>query len=66
MLGPVLEDARVPKCGHNLKFDAGVLRRYGVRLGGAICDTMLASTLLAPERPSHKLEDLALTCSATG
>lgn len=60
VLGPVLEDARVPKCGHNLKFDAGVLRRYGVRLGGAICDTMLASTLLAPERPSHKLEDLAL------
>lgn len=33
-LRPVLEDPTRPKCGHNLKFDALVLRRAGVRLAG--------------------------------
>src|SRR5262249_8881108 len=33
-LRPVLEDPKRAKCGHNLKFDAGVLLKYGVRLRG--------------------------------
>ena len=48
ILRPVLEDPAVPKCGHNVKFDAGVLLRCGVRLQGVCFDTMLASTLTDP------------------
>lgn len=59
-LRPLLEDPTLHKCGHNLKFDAGVLRRQGVRLRGVVFDSMLASQLLDPSR-SGKLEDLALS-----
>jgi DNA polymerase I len=58
VLGPVLEDAAIPKCGHNLKFDARVLLRCGVRLRGAAFDSMLAEALLQPELGSFKLDDL--------
>lgn len=33
-LRPILEDPSKPKCGHNLKFDALVLRKAGIRLAG--------------------------------
>lgn len=59
-LGPVLEDASVPKCGHNLKFDALALLRAGVRLRGIVFDSMLASVLIDPKQSSHKLDHLAL------
>ncbi len=61
ILRPLLEDQKIPKLGHNLKFDYGVLRCQGedaVRLAGPLLDTMVASYLLAPERRSHKLDDL--------
>jgi DNA polymerase-1 len=59
-LKPILEDPAIPKCGHNLKFDAGVLLRAGVRLRGVIFDSMLASILIDPAQPAHKLDALAL------
>jgi DNA polymerase-1 len=59
ILGPLLADPAVPKCGHNLKFDAAVLRREGVKLRGVVCDTMLAGVLLDPAQASAKLEHLA-------
>jgi DNA polymerase-1 len=59
-LGPVLEDPAVPKCGHNLKFDALALLRAGVRLKGVAFDSMLASALIDPAQSSHKLDHLAL------
>ncbi|MDQ3700926.1 MAG: DNA polymerase I [Chloroflexota bacterium] len=58
-LRPVLENPNVAKCGHNLKFDAGVLFREGVSLRGVVFDSMLASMLLDPAQPSHKLDHLA-------
>src|SRR3984957_9533780 len=45
-LGPLLEDASILKEGHDLKFDAIVLARHGITLGGLELDTMLASYLL--------------------
>jgi DNA polymerase I len=33
-LRPILEDPSKPKCGHNLKFDALVLRKAGIRVAG--------------------------------
>ncbi len=59
-LKPLLEDASLPKCGHNLKFDALVLLREGIHLRGVVFDTMLASILLDPAQSSHKLDNLAL------
>jgi DNA polymerase-1 len=71
ILRPLLEDPRLPKVGHNLKFDYSILKCQGIALAGPLCDTMLASYLVDPNRRSHKLDDLArellqvkLTCFA--
>jgi DNA polymerase-1 len=60
VLGPVLEDASIPKSGHDLKFDAIMLARHGVTLQGLGTDTMLTSYLIDATRSEHRLEDLAL------
>ena len=59
-LKPILENPALPKCGHNLKFDAGILIRNGVKLQGAVFDTLLASQLVDARTPSHNLDTLAL------
>lgn len=59
-LKPILEDPGLPKCGHNLKFDTAILLRNGVKLQGAVFDTLLASQLVDSRTPSHNLETLAL------
>jgi DNA polymerase-1 len=59
LLKPLLEDEAVPKCGHNLKFDARALLQAGVKLRGVVFDSMLASALIDPTEPSHTLEHLA-------
>ncbi|MBU0479520.1 MAG: DNA polymerase I [Proteobacteria bacterium] len=58
ILRPLLEDLRLPKICHNLKFDYGVLATHGVTMKGPLYDTMIASYLLDPSRRSHKLDDL--------
>ncbi len=60
VLRAVLEDPAVEKVGHDLKFDAVVLARHGVRLEGLGLDTMLASYLLDATRSNHPLEGTAL------
>lgn len=62
-LRPFLENQKLPKIGHNLKFDYSVLasRKNGrIQLAGPLWDTMIASYLLNPSRRSHKLDDLCL------
>ncbi len=59
-LKPILEDPARPKCGHNLKFDASILIRNGVKLQGVVFDTLLASQLVDARTPSHNLDTLAL------
>ena len=59
-LKPVLENPDLPKCGHNLKFDASILIRNGIKLQGAVFDTLLASQLVDSRTPSHNLDTLAL------
>src|SRR5437879_2789437 len=58
-LRELLADARVPKAGHNIKYDWLVLRRAGVELAGVSYDSMLASFVLDPGRRSHALDELA-------
>ena len=60
LLGPLLGDPRVRKCGHDLKADAIVLALADAPLAGVDVDTMIASYLLDATRSTHQLEDLAL------
>ena len=57
-LQPWLESAQRPKLGQNLKYDAHVLLRAGIRLAGIAHDTLLQSYVLEAHRP-HDLASLA-------
>ncbi|MFZ9941213.1 MAG: DNA polymerase I [Luteolibacter sp.] len=46
------------KIGHNLKYDLAVLHQHGIQVAGPFFDTMLADTLVAPER-RHSMDYLA-------
>lgn len=59
-LRPILEDAGIAKCGHNLKFDMLIFRAQGVQLRGVTFDSMVASYLIDASRSSHSLDALAL------
>ena len=54
----LLEHSGIVKIGHNLKFDLGVLRWHGVRVGGPLHDTMLMHCLLETEQ-RHGMDFLA-------
>jgi DNA polymerase-1 len=56
----ILEDEKIRKIGHNLKFDLEILRRYDIELKGIYFDTMVASYLLNPSFRQHNLNYLAL------
>jgi DNA polymerase I len=45
----VLEDERIEKTGHNLKFDVSVLLWHGVTVRGKMFDTMVAHSLIEPD-----------------
>lgn len=57
-LAPVFENPNIEKSGHNLKFDISILSAAGVRIEGALFDTMLAHALTEPEG-RHTLDALA-------
>ncbi len=59
LLRDVLEDASVKKAGQNIKYDALVLGRHGVRLRGIDFDTMVASYVINPGLRQHGLDALA-------
>jgi DNA polymerase-1 len=56
---PLLEDKNKAKVGQNLKYDAHVLRNYGIHLQGIQDDTMLASYVLNSTATKHNMDDLA-------
>ncbi|MFO0898686.1 MAG: DNA polymerase I [Pirellulales bacterium] len=55
---PVFEAESIEKIGHNLKYDATLLRWHGVELRGRLFDTLLAHSLKEPEM-RHGLDYLA-------
>jgi DNA polymerase-1 len=59
ILRPVLEDETLKKIGQNMKYDALVLRQYGIDMKGLYFDTMIASYVLNPSLRQHNLEALA-------
>jgi len=46
------------KIGHNLKFDLSLLLHHGIEVAGPFFDTMLADTLVSPER-RHSMDYLS-------
>jgi len=58
-LRPILEDPRHRKMGQNIKYDALIMARHGVKLSGISFDTMIASYLANPLKLNHNLDDIA-------
>lgn len=58
-LRPILEDGKIEKHGHNLKYDISILRQADIEVRGAAFDTMIASYLLNPGSRAHNLNALA-------
>jgi DNA polymerase I len=58
-LRPALEDPAIRKVGQNLKYDISVLAGAGITLAGELFDTMIAASLLNPERRGVGMDDLA-------
>ncbi|MFC1736630.1 DNA polymerase I, partial [Candidatus Hydrogenedentota bacterium] len=61
ILREVLEDEAKGKIGQNIKYDAIVMAREGVRLKGIKFDTLLGSHLTAPGLARRDLDSLSLT-----
>lgn len=59
-LRPILENPKVEKVGHNMKFDAEILKLSGIDMTLSF-DTMLASYVLNPGTRQHSLDALAFT-----
>ena len=59
-LKPLFEAPALKKIGQNMKYDLLVLGNYGISVKGVLVDTMIASYILNPGRPSHGLDALAL------
>lgn len=58
LLQPLLAGARTAKNGHDLKEALILLANRGIRMTGLGCDTMIASYLLNPARPSADLPEV--------
>ena len=58
-LRPLLEDEKIGKLGHNLKYDMEVLLNYDIRLQGVRHDSMLESYAYNSVASRHNLKELA-------
>jgi DNA polymerase-1 len=59
-LRPTLENSRVQKVGHNLKYDLLVMRNVGIDIKGVAMDSMIAAFLLDAGRMQYGIDRLAL------
>jgi len=60
LLRPIFEDKSITKIGQNIKYDALILKRYGINVNGIGFDTMLAAHIVSPETRSYKIDNLSL------
>ncbi len=58
-LKPLIENEEIKKIGQNLKYEFIILERYGIKLRGISCDTMIAAHLIDSSRMSYSLDELA-------
>lgn len=59
-LKPILENPKIGKIGHDLKFEFNVLKNHGIQLRGIVFDTMLESYVLNSNANRHDLDTLSL------
>lgn len=59
ILKEILEDDTIKKVGHNIKYDAEVLKLHGIELKGIYFDTMIASYIINPGLRQHNLDYLS-------
>lgn len=57
-LKPILEDKKIGKLGQNIKFDAYILKRFGIEISPIIFDTMIADYVINPDN-RHNLDALS-------
>ncbi|MCK4412771.1 MAG: DNA polymerase I [Candidatus Eisenbacteria sp.] len=58
VIGPLLAEPGIEKVAQNFCFDLQILERHGLRVGGRLIDTMIASYVCDPEK-RHNLDDLS-------
>lgn len=58
-LKPILENTKIGKIGHNIKYDYEIFKLAGVQLQGIVFDTMVAAFLINPIGRSQSLGELA-------
>jgi len=58
-LKPLLENQKIHKVGHNIKFDYEILRQHDIYVSPVAFDTMVAAFLLNPLGRAQSLDDLA-------
>ncbi|MDD5039620.1 MAG: DNA polymerase I [Patescibacteria group bacterium] len=58
-LTPLLEDPKIEKFGHNIKYDMALLAQSGITVAPVAFDSMVASYLLNPGSRGHGLDNCA-------
>ncbi|MDP2966719.1 MAG: DNA polymerase I [Pelolinea sp.] len=58
-ISPALTDSKLPKIGHNLKYDCLVLRNHGLEVAPLAFDTMIAAWVLEPDSRRLGLKKMA-------
>lgn len=56
---PFMENSKIKKAGHNLKYDGIVLSKYGVEVRPYLFDSMIAAWVIDPGTFNYGLKDLA-------
>ena len=59
-LRPILENPKIQKVGHNIKYDMLVMRSAGIHLRGVALDSMIGAWLVDPSRLHYGIDRLAL------
>lgn len=60
-LKPILENPKIAKVGHNIKYDYVVLKKYGLTVAPITYDTMVGAYLLNPNARAQRLDELAFS-----
>lgn len=56
---PIIENPKIQKIGHHLKYDAHIFANHGIQLQGWYFDTMLASYVFNATATRHGMDDVA-------
>ena len=59
ILDPIFKSNKIKFIGQNIKYDALILKRYGFEINYIFFDTMIAESLISPEKNSYKLDYLS-------